>query len=364
MRGKVVALVGPKQVQIKEFDLPEVKPGAVLTAVIRSNLCGSELHIWKGHHPVIKKGVLGHEMIGKIYKLGEGVETDYAGQKVAEGDRVLPVYYLTCLKCSYCLRGDFNLCKNAYAYWKEPPENPPHFTGTFATHYYIQPNQYFYKVPDSVPSGVAAGANCGLSQVIFGFEKGRLRNGETVVIQGAGGLGLYASAVAKEKGAKVIIIDVIEQRLEAARSFGADYIINNNELDTVEARVNKALELTSGEGADVVLEVAGVPQAFAEGLQMVRPAGRYISIGNVNLSKEFEVSVPPGLITRKSCEIYGLVRYNPWYLYEALKFLERNHEKYPFDKLTDKEYSLEEVQQMFLKAEAREVTRAALVPQP
>ncbi|KKM10014.1 zinc-binding alcohol dehydrogenase [Clostridiales bacterium PH28_bin88] len=362
MKGRVAALVGPRQVEIKEFDLPEAKPGAVLTKIRRSNLCGSELHIWNHFHPLIKYGVLGHEMVAEIFELGEGVSTDYAGNPVQVGDRVVAPYYLTCQKCANCLRGDFNLCLNAYTYWKQPPENPPHFTGTFATHYYIHPNQYFYKVPDSVPDNIVAGANCGLSQVIFGLNKANLKNGETLVIQGAGGLGLYATAVAKEKGAKVIIIDSVEQRLEVAKRFGADCAINMKNYASMEARVQEVQRMTSGQGGDVVLEVAGVPAAFVEGLNMVRPAGRYVSIGNVNVSKEFEVSMSPGLITRKSCQVIGVVRYNPWYLYEALKFLERNHTQYPFGDLTDKEYSLDEVQIALEKAEAREVTRPVIVP--
>ncbi|GAW92801.1 zinc-binding dehydrogenase [Calderihabitans maritimus] len=361
-KGKVAALVGPKKVEIKEFNLPEVQPGAVLLKVRRSNLCGSELHIWRWHHPVIKHAVLGHEMIGEIFELGEGVTTDYAGNPVSVGDKVVPAYYLTCLKCRSCLRGDFNLCQNAYAFWSQPPEKPPHFTGTFATHYYVQPNQYFYKVPDSVPDAVAAGANCGLSQVICGLDLAELRNGESVVIQGAGGLGLYAVAVAKEKGAKVIVIDKVKERLEQAKAFGADYVIDLNEFTTLESRSREVQKLTEGDGADVVLEVAGVPEALIDGVHMIRPGGRYISIGNVNVSKEFEVPVAPGLITRKCAKIIGVVRYNPWYLYRALKFLERNHARYPFDKLTDKEYGLEEVPEALQKAENRVVTRAAIVP--
>ncbi|MDW7673664.1 MAG: zinc-binding dehydrogenase, partial [Bacillota bacterium] len=126
-------------------------------------------------------------------------------------------------------------------------------------------------------------------------------------------------------------------------------------------RVAEIQRLTGGMGADVVLEVAGVPAALIDGLNFVKPGGRYISIGNVNVGEDYEVSISPGLITRKSAHIIGVVRYNPWYLYKALKFLERNV-KYPFDKLSDKSYSLNEVGEVLARADRREITRAMIEP--
>ncbi len=361
MKGKVAALVGPKQVEIREFELPKPGKGALLGKILRSNLCGSELHIWKWTHPIIKNAVLGHEMIAEVYELGEGVETDYSGQKVAVGDRIVAPYYITCRKCPPCARGDFQLCQNAYQWWSQSPEKYPHFTGTFATHYYIHPDQYFYKVPDSLPSDIVAGANCGLSQVIFGLEQADLSSGETLIILGAGGLGLYATAVAKEKGAKVIVVDGITQRLDMASDFGADALVNISGRESQDV-VEEILKLTGGVGADVVLEVAGVPGAFVDALAMVRVAGRIISIGNVSIGPTHEVSIAPGLITRKSVRIIGVVRYKPWYLKKALEFLERVLVKVDFSKMSATEFTLANVSEALQQAEARRVIRAVIVP--
>lgn len=362
MKGKVAALVGPKKVEIMEFELPKPEKNALLAKVLRSNLCGSELHIWRWAHPIIKNAVLGHEMIGEVYEQGEGVKSDYDGQPVKPGDRIVAPYYVTCRKCPACARGDFNLCQNAYRGWSQPPEQPPHFTGTFATHYYIQADQYFYKVPDSLPSAIVAGANCGLSQVIYGIDQANLKNGETILIQGAGGLGLYATAVAKEKGARVIVVDAIAQRLDMAADFGADHLVDCSGRASQQI-VEEVTKLTGGAGADVVLEVAGVPQAFAEALEMVRAAGRVISIGNVSLGPEHEVSIAPGLITRKCAVVIGVVRYKPWYLKKSLEFLERTQSKVDYARMSATEFSLEEVNDALQKAEARSVIRAAIVPQ-
>lgn len=362
MRGKVAALVGPEEVAIREFEVPEPEPGAVLAKVRRANICGSEVHIYHFHHPLIRECVLGHEFVGEIVSLGDGVTTDYAGSPVEAGDRIIATYFLTCRRCPACLRGDFNLCQRAYAFWSQPPEEEPHFTGAFATHYYIHPEQYFYKVPDNVPDEVVAGANCGLSQVLFGLHQIRLSAGDSLVIQGAGGLGLYAAAVGKDMGAQVIVVEGIPERIELAKRFGAEEIVDMQEHTTPEERVARVQSLTGGYGADVVLEVTGVPSAFVEALNLVRPGGSVVEIGNVNLGKEHEVSFAPGLITRKVVRVQGFVRYQPWYLHRALRFLGRKHRDHPFDELSDREYALEDVGEAIEREEAKQVARRRSSP--
>lgn len=342
--------------------MPEPEAGAVLAKVRRANICGSEVHIYHFHHPLIRECVLGHEFVGEVAALGEGVSTDYAGNSVEVGDRIIAPYFLTCRKCPACLRGDFNLCQRAYSFWSNPPEEEPHFTGAFATYYYIQPEQYFYKVPDNVPDETVAGANCGLSQVLFGLRQIGLTAGDSLVIQGGGGLGLYAAAVGRDMGAQVIMIEGISERIELARRFGAEEVVDMRERVSPEERVERVQSLTRGYGADVVLEVTGVPAAFVEAVQLVRPGGKIAEIGNVSIGQEHEVSLSPGYITRKAIQVQGFVRYHPWYLYQALRFLERKHRDHPFDELTDREYGLEEVGEAICLEEAKKVARPAVVP--
>lgn len=357
--GKVAEMTSPMELVFKEYPLVDPTPGAVLVKIIQTNICGSELHIWKGHHPVIRSGALGHEMIGEIYALGDGVETDFAGTPVKVGDRIVSAYFLTCRKCPPCQQGQFNLCENAYKYWRLPTEQSPHFHGTFGTHYYIHSDQYFYKVPDNVSNSVAASANCALSQVYFGLEQGTVVSGETILIQGAGGLGLNAIAIAKEKQLRVIVIDGVESRLEQAKAFGADEVILIGDYPTLEERTAKILALTNNRGVDVALEVAGVPQAFAEGVEYIRAGGRYIVIGNISPGQK--VAFDPGYLTRKSVQIIPVLRYNPWYLKKALDFLSRNVDRYPFDTLLDAQFTLEDIQEALDQSAARTVTRATIL---
>lgn len=360
MQGRVAALVGPEEVAVKSFEVPDPEPGAIIVRVRRANVCGSEVHVFHFHHPVIRRCVLGHEFVGEVVALGAGVESDYAGAPVAVGDRVVAAYFRTCRRCPACLTGDFNLCQNAYAHWIKPPDTAPHFHGAFGTHYYLNPDQYFFKVPDILPDEVVAGANCGLSQVLFGLDRAGLSAGQTLVIQGAGGLGLYAAAVARDAGARVIAVEGIEPRIELARRFGADEIVDMREHATVEARLARVQELVGG--ADVVLEVSGVPAAFVEGIGLARPGGTLLEIGNVSVGPEHEVAFAPGLVTRKALRVLGCVRYQPWFLERALRFLERRHTEHPFGALSDQEYGLEQVGEAIRRAESKQVARPAIVP--
>ncbi|MFC6954204.1 zinc-binding dehydrogenase [Halorubellus litoreus] len=359
--GHLVYLDGPRDVEFREYPVPEPDPNAVVTEVVRSNVCGSELHVWKGDHP-LKDCVLGHEAVCRISDLGENVETDSAGTPVAEGDLVAPVYFQTCQSCEYCRRGEFYACDNDYEHTGKSPEIWPHFHAPWGTHYYIYPDNHFYKLPEELEANpnVAAAANCALSQVLFGIEEVGVDYNDTVVVQGAGGLGLNATVVANEFGAETIVIDGVDERLDQAEAFGADHVIDFRELDSVEARSARVDEITDGVGADVAIEVAGVPEAFVEGIELLRKGGRYLEMGNVRPGHE--VDFDPGKLTRKSIDITTAVEYDPWVLYDALELLANTIDDYPYEQLIDAEFSLEDIDDALEASERRELTRATLIP--
>ena len=361
MKGKAACLVGDREIKIIEHDLPEVRKGAVLVKIRLSNICGSDVKNWAGTGNYSGKTViLGHEYVGEICELGEGVESDYAGNPVKVGDRVVALSQIVCMKCSACLEGNVDQCKNSYKSNHLHPDEWPYFTGAYATHFYIHPNKFFYKVPDDVDDKLIVGANCAISQVYCGLDLINVKLGETVLIQGAGGLGLYASAIAKERGATVIVVDAVDDRLEMAKRFGADYTISMNEFPTVDGRVDETLRLTGGKGVDAAVEVTGVPDAFEEGLKHLKLKGKYMVIGNNVIGKETTMS--PGYIVRKAITIVGQVRYHPKYLYEVLLFVQKFQNKYPFGELSDREYSLDEIQEVFRLAYEKKITRAIINP--
>lgn len=350
--------------EIKEYPVPDPEPGAILVKLTLANICGSDLHMWRGDINLAALGapiptILGHEMTGTVAKLGEGVTTDSAGQPLSEGNRVIYRYFIPCGRCASCLRGDDVTCV-ANLMYISPVEPPPHFLGAYADYYYVRPRQTVIKVPDELSDEMVAPVNCALAQVIYGLQKVKLGFGETIVIQGAGGLGLYATAVAREMGAhRIIVIDGITERLELAKSFGADDIIDMREYKTAEDRMFRVLELTEFQGVNVVAELAGVPAALPEAISMLGSGGRCLEIGNISPGHTTEID--PALLVMGSKTIYGVVDYSADTLKKALDFLCRTKHKYPFDKILSRRYPLKDINQAFEDQDKGLVSRSAIV---
>jgi D-arabinose 1-dehydrogenase-like Zn-dependent alcohol dehydrogenase len=366
-KGRAAIYKGLGQpMEIKEYPVPEPEPGAILIKVTRANICGSDLHIWRGDIDISALGaplpmILGHEMTGTVAKLGEGVLSDSAGQALAVGDRVVYRFFFPCGRCPACLKGQDEACPMAPLSVYSPSEQPPHFLGAYADYYYLRPNHTVFKVPDDVTDDMVSPANCALSQVIYGLEKVGVSFGETIVIQGAGGLGLNATAVAKDMGAaKVIVIDGIDERLKLAKAFGADELIDMSKLKTPEARVQRVRELTGGWGADVVAELVGFPRVIPEGLDMLGNGGRYLAMGTISIGKTFKAD--PSIVIMGNKSIVGVILYKAYALKKALDFLSRAKDRYPFNKISSRLYPLEEINRAFIEQEKGLVTRSTIAP--
>jgi len=359
--GRIAYMTEPGKMEIREYPLPaRIEPGALLLQVLQTNVCGSDIHVFGGHHPLLKQGGLGHEMVGKVIGRGANVTHDSAGTPVRDGDRIVPVYTAVCHSCENCDRGVSNHCDNGFEYFGRSDLAPYFHGATFATHYYIHPDQPFYRVPDDVPNAAAAGANCALSQVLHGLDRAGVSVGQVVAIQGAGGLGLFAAAVAKERGARVLVMDRIASRLDNALRFGADEVINVDQMPALDDRVSAIQKFAGAQGADVVVEVTGVPAVFAEGISYLRPEGKFVVMGTISPGQT--TAFDPGLMVRKSAQILAINRYPPHYLRDALEFLSRFGDKYPFSDLSSREFTLDEAQEAIALSAKREVQRAAIIP--
>jgi threonine dehydrogenase-like Zn-dependent dehydrogenase len=359
MKGQIAVMTEPGKLQFQEYTVPDPVPGGLIARILRSNVCGTEVHIWCGHHPAKQSGGLGHEAVGIIERLGAGVTTDCAGQPIKEGDRIVSTYFIHCRTCEPCQRGQPHLCENCYRYWGRKPEDDPHFHATFATHWYIHPEQVFYKVPDEVSDQAAASANCAQSQVYFGLDMSRITYGDSIVIQGAGGLGLNAAAIAHEKGAEVIVVDSVPMRLAEAKKFGAHHVVDISGLPNVEDRVAAIQQLTRGKGADFVMEVTGVLAAFPEGMQYLRFGGTMISMGTVTPGKT--VAYDPAYAVRRGLTTLCALRYPGPYLKKSIDFLRDQKHKYPFDELLDRDYDMAHIVEALDDSAARTIKRASIV---
>lgn len=362
MKGKVAIFGGPmKDMEFREYPLPDVGPDDILVKIRRANICGSDLHIWRGHGPGMPRRratVSGHEMVGEIFRLGNNVRSDCLGQPLQEGDRIAYSYFVPCGACPACLNGS-PACPNRYRYWMQDANESPHFRGAYGEYYYLHKGQTVCKIPPELSDEVVAPVNCALCESIYGLDQIGIKLGDTIVIQGAGGLGLYATAAAKDMGAaQVIVFDKLKERLELAKEFGADLVVNVDEVDEKKRR-EIVFDQTRGLGADVVGEFVGTPHAIDEGVRLLRQAGRYFWIGNI--TPGVESNLDPGTVVRGAQTIRGIAVYEPWVLPRAIDFLARRQDVYPFDKIISHTFPFQEINKAFPFANEGKAIRVSLL---
>jgi L-iditol 2-dehydrogenase len=353
--------------RIVEYPVPDPGPDEVLIRITLACICGSDLHMWRGEVPWFQRapGIQGHEMTGRVAKLGKNRTRDSLGNELREGDRIAYSYFIPCGECWACMTGVTG-CPNRYRSRNTiTADDPPHFLGAYAEYYLLKPGQWMFKVPDELPDELVAPVNCALSQVVYGLNQISVWLSDTVVIQGAGGLGIYACALAKDMGAsRVIAIDAVPERLELAGRFGADETIDLRELRTKEERVARVKELTRGVGADLTVEVAGVANVVQEGLEMTRVGGRYLWMGNIVPGAKAEI-VPHDAV-RQPKTIKGVLAYDQWVIPRALDWVVRAKERYPFGDLVGARFPLDQINEAFEQAEWAAgrggVARTVIVP--
>jgi threonine dehydrogenase-like Zn-dependent dehydrogenase len=353
--------------RLDRYPLPDPEPGAILVRISYANVCGSDLHWWRGENVIPDGGrAMGHEMTGRVVALGAGVDTDSTGRALREGDRIIYNYFFPCGRCVACLRDMAECCPN-----KRRPgsvANFPHFVAAFAEYYYLPAGHVCVKVPDELSDALVAPINCALAQVIQGLDGGRFRQGDSLVVQGAGGLGLNMIAAARDMGAGLIIaIDSIPGRLQLARDFGADHTIDLRDCPTPDDRIAAVRELTNGQGATHVADVAGVRGVVAEGIDMLSPGGTYLEIGSI--VPGFAFPLDPLLACRRGLRFVAFMQYDPRLLPRALDLVSRSRTRVPWEQVISHTFPLEAIQEAFEQAEwvgrdptAAFITRAAITP--
>ena len=348
-----------KPLTIEEFKLPErLEPGAALCRVRMSTICGSDLHTIFGRRQEPAPLILGHEILGEIVALGEPSGHNGSGEPLRVGDRVTWSIMASCGQCFYCKKGLPQKCEQLRKYGHTCCNDAPHLTGGYAEYIYLFPGTAVYRVPENLSDEVATPANCALSTVINALETIGLKRGETVLIQGAGMLGLNLVALCKEAGAaKVIVTDIARERLAVAARFGADACFNTTEFDSRE--LTAAIRgLAGGYGVDVALEVCGNRAAVAQALDVLRIGGRYLIAGLVTPGSD--LGLDGNHLARNYLTVKGIHNYHPDHLAKALEFLEKHAEKYPFAELVGATFPLTEINTAIEAAASGEHIRVAI----
>lgn len=357
-----------KPLEIREYPLPrQLERGALLVRMEAATVCGSDYKLWAGRMAgalsVEMPLIPGHEFVGRIVAFGDSDRFDSFGTPLQLGDRITFVH-ASCGHCDYCtLLRQPALCENRQMYTFSSSDNPPHLFGAFSEYVHVYPRSGRVRVPDSVPSATAAASSCAFRTVVHTFDRlGRLEPWQTLVIQGSGPLGLFATAMADHAGVgRIIVIGGPDERLELARAYGATHVISVDERRTPEARVAAVAEITDGKGADAVVELCGARTALLEGLEMVRVDGRYVVAGPMD-EPGTEVPIRPGYLTGKQVNIMGAWSADIAHYWKALQFVDRTAGKYDFATMTRATYTLEQATQALQDMGAYKEIKPVVIP--
>jgi L-iditol 2-dehydrogenase len=295
----------PDNLVMRDFPEPKATPGTIVANVNMCGVCGTDTHMVYGRLPVPMPHILGHEWFGTVRELGEGVEVDYTGKPIKEGD-LITCCLGKCGKCWFChnVPGRESLCQNmeVVGISSHSSDEPPHLWGAYSEMVYLSPQLPLFKIPDGLseremvmtePMAVATRAfkrlqAGGTSSAAYGEG---VDPSQTLVIQGAGPIGMCHTVTANVYGmGNIVVIDSIPARLEQAKKMGAKHVIDMNDYPTTDDRVEAILDLTYGIGADGVIEATGVPAAFSESFKLVRRGGTVVEMGHFTDTGETKVN--------------------------------------------------------------------------
>jgi putative phosphonate catabolism associated alcohol dehydrogenase len=344
---------------IRTFPLPELQSGEALVRIGCATICGSDLHSFTGRRPAPVPSVLGHEMIGRIAALGPGGMNTYDDAPLALGDRVTWSMVWSCGQCYYCRHDLRPKCEKLQKFGHEAIGMRGPLFGALAEYCHLPAGTAVFGVPDNLPDNVACPANCATATVAAVFRHAGGCEGKSVVVLGAGMLGLTACAMASHLGAEqVICLEPDPQRRGLARCFGATALLDS--VQSVEETRKQIFTLTHGRGADVALDFAGHPQALELGIELLRAGGRFVVAGATFPARPVQWSGE--MLVKRLLQVIGVYNYAPEDLGRALEFLAAVQQRFPFAGLVAKTFSLQEVNEAFEYAERQRPPRVAVVP--
>jgi threonine dehydrogenase-like Zn-dependent dehydrogenase len=356
-------MVAPRQpIQLREYSAPDLAPGSALLRTERSEVCGTDVHLWHGRlsgvpYPIIP----GHVSAGMLQKV-RGPLTGLDGSTLREGDRVAFFdVHRTCGRCRACtVHRTPTRCSARRVYGITDSAEEGLFGG-WAQAIYLEPGVGLARLPDSVSFDDYIGGGCGLLTAVHILERAALRPGDSVLVQGTGAVGLSAIALARLCGASLVIaIGAPEPRLHLATRMGADHVLDLMTTTAAE-RLERVQALTHGEGVDVVLEAAGAAAAIEEGLNLARDGGRYVIAGHYTDVGDSRINAHHQ-INRKHLEIRGCWGSEPGHFLRALAFLERYAAAVPWREIGGRTYGLDGLNEALADAEAMRITKALVDP--
>ena len=344
-RARALVLEEPRRLVERELELPTLGPDDGLLVVEACGLCGTDHEQYTGQLHPGRPFVPGHETVGVIADLGERAAERWG---VRLGDRVAVEVFQSCRRCAPCQRGDHRHCERngmGTMYGFQGLDVTPGLWGGYATHQYLGPDSMLLPVPDGLDPVLATVFNPLGAGIRWGVTLPGTRPGDIVAVLGPGIRGLATACAAKEAGAGFVLVTGCGERdhprLEEARRFGADLVVDVAEADPVTA-LRRAIGVA---GADVVVDVtAKAPAALGQAVALARPEGTIVVAGTRG-----EASTPgfhPDHVVYKELRILGALGVDTASYEEALALLATH--RYPFAELARREVPLESVEALLL----------------
>lgn len=351
-----------KPLQVREIEIPDLRPGQVLVRIAASGVCGSDVHMQQGKDPRLALPMsLGHEGVGQIVRMNGGKKT-VLGEDLKVGDMIIWNRGVLCGECYYCtISHQPSLCQNRWAYGiHRSVSDPPHLNGCYAEHLILSEKTDIILLDDRDPA-VYVPASCSGATAAHAFEYARanMKMGDTVLVQGPGPLGIFLVAYAKASGAgRIIVTGGTQSRLEMCREFGATEILNRHDC-SAEKTKEVIMSLTHGRGVDVAVEAAGSLKAVTDGMSLVRTGGTYISAGFGEPAGSAEFLWFENVI-RKNLNVQGVWVSDTRHVLEATRVVQMNYEK--FAKMITHRFKLEDATDALNSVASREAVKAVLIP--
>lgn len=301
----------PMDIRLEERPIPQVGPGEVLLKVAAATTCGTDVKTYRRGHPLLFRNPptgFGHEVAGVVAATGTGVT------QCREGDAIVVANSAPCFQCFYCLRGRYSLCEDllllngAYAEYLLIPER------------IVRHNLYRLPVETSF---TAAALTEPLACALHGIDASEIVRGDTVAILGAGPLGLLLVALAKLRGAHVIVTGRGSERLALAERFGADIVIDVDCLSLQEQCEAVLIQTEGKRGADVVIEAVGTPETWIVAANMVRSGGLVNFFGGCPSGTQ--VVLETQSLHYNELTIKGVFHHTPAYFAQALDIIIGHH---------------------------------------
>jgi len=258
------------------------------------------------------------------------------------GDRVVWTHG-SCGRCWACsMLAEPTLCTDRKIGMLTTSARAPHFCGTFAQYSYVWPTSGRVRVPDDVPSTWASAASCALRTAVKAVERaGGINPLDAVVVQGAGPVGLFLTAVLSTRGPReLIVVGAPSARLALAERWGATHTASIDDLPDPAAREQRVRDLTDGRGADLVFEAAGVGSTVAEGIELLAHGGRYVVVGAVTGQPQ---AILAHRIVNRGLRVVGSYGGHTDAYYTALEFMRRHAGTFAWDDILGNGYRLDQV---------------------